>query len=212
MVKRLSFLLSVLFSVCCLATAQLSYRLELGAGTSPYFDYNVAQTVSGGVGYSFFEELTVFGGIIMFSQRSYLFPFEKGTEDEVWEENRTESFTSFLLQAGIHHSLTLKTFTKDRSQWEYTRIGVFPEVNAYFNPHLKRKYNAGDGVEYKAPYSTQLAYGFGGGIFYGAWSKYLALKYECNTIDNPESIYKIVPDMDKRGRFNHVISLILVFR
>src|SRR5690606_40777100 len=97
MVKRLSFLLSVLFSVCCLATAQLSYRLELGAGTSPYFDYNVAQTVSGGVGYSFFEELTVFGGINMFSQRSYLFPFGKGTEVELCVEIARDSFTCFLL-------------------------------------------------------------------------------------------------------------------
>lgn len=212
MVKRLSFLLCVLFGVYNSVTAQLSYRLELGAGISPYFDYNVAQTLSGGVGYSFFEELTIYGGVNMFSQRTYLFPFELGNEDDRWEEDRTESFTSILLQGGIHHSLTLKTFKKDRSQWEYTRIGVFPEINAYFNPYLNRKYKVEEGVGYKAPYSTQFAYGLGGGILYGSWSRYLALKYECNTIDNLESINKLVPDMDKRGRFNHVISLILVFR
>ena len=189
--------------------AQLTYRFELGVGGSPYFEHNIAKTVSGGIGYCFFEELTVFGGINMFSQSSYLFSFE--AEDE-WEEYETESLTSFLLQAGIHHSLTLKTFTKGRSQWEYKRIGIFPEINAYFNPHLNRKYKPGNGEEYKAPYSSQFAYGLGGGILYGSWKIFLALKYEFNTIDNLESVNKVVPDLEKNNKYNHMVSLIFVYR
>ncbi|TAJ09697.1 hypothetical protein DMA11_19845 [Marinilabiliaceae bacterium JC017] len=212
MVKRILICICFYFGFLNSGLAQLTYRLELGVGGSPYFEHDIVQTVSGGIGYSFFEELTIFGGINMFSQSSYLFPFEAESEDASWEENKTERLTSFLLQAGIHHSLTLKTFTKDKSKWEYKRIGIFPEINAYFNPYLNRKYKMENGEEYKAPYSTQLAYGFGGGIFYGSWKMYLALKYECNTIDNLESINELVPNLDKDTKFNHVISLIFVFR
>ena len=40
---------------------------------------------------------------------------------------------------------------------------------------------------------------------------YLALKYECNTIDNLESI-KVVPELVKNSKYNHVVSLKFVFR
>lgn len=212
MIKRTLIGICFLFGLLSSGFTQLTYRLELGVGGSPYFDYDIVQTVSGGIGYSFFEELTVFGGLNMFSQRSYLFPFEVENEDAEWEEYQTEHLTSFLFQVGIHHSLTLKTFSKNRSQWEYKRIGIFPEVNAYFNPYLNRKYKAENGSEIKAPYQTQFAYGLGGGVLYGSWKMYLALKYECNTIDNLESIHNIVTDLEKYRKFNHVISLIFVFR
>ncbi len=212
MVKFIIICISFYFGFLSSGLAQLTYRFELGVGGSPYFEHDIVQTVSGGIGYSFFEELTIFGGINMFSQSSYLFPFEAENEDAIWEEYKTERLTSFLLQAGIHHSLTLKTFTKDKSQWEYKRIGIFPEINAYFNPYLNRKYKTGNGEEYKTPYSTQWAYGCGGGILYGTWKMYLALKYEFNTIDNIKSISQIVPSLEKSRKYNHVISLIFVFR
>jgi len=212
MVKEVLICVFLFFGFLNSGLAQLTYRLELGVGGSPYFEHDIVKTISGDIGYSFFEELFVFGGINMFSQSSYLFPFEVESEDAKWEEDKTERLTSILLQAGIHHSLTLKTFTKNKSQWEYKRIGVFPEFNAYFNPYLNRKYKNGNGENYKAPYSTQLAYGFGGGVLYGSWKMYLALKYECNTIDNLESINKLVPELVKNNKFNHVVSLIFVFR
>ncbi len=212
MVKTISAFLFFCLGFISTSFAQLTYRFELGVGGSPYFDHNIAKTVSGAVGYCFFEELTVFGGINMFSQSSYVFSFEAEDEDARWEENKTEHLTSFLLQAGIHHSLNLKTFTKGKSPWQYRRFGIFPEINAYFNPHLNRKYKSGAGEEYKAPYSSQFAYGLGGGILYGSWKMYLALKYECNTIDNLESINTIVPDLVKNNKYNHVVSLIFVFR
>lgn len=212
MVKSVLICIVICFGFVSSSLAQLTYRLELGVGGSPYFEHDIVQTVSGGIGYSFFEELTVFGGINMFSQSSYLFPFEAESEDASWEEDKTERLTSFLLQAGIHHSLTIKTFTKNKSQWEYKRIGIFPEINAYFNPYLNRKYKIENGEEYKASYASQLSYGLGGGVFYGSWKMYLALKYECNTIDNLESVSKIVSTLEKNNKFNHVLSLIFVFR
>lgn len=212
MVKSVLICIVICFGFVSSSLAQLTYRLELGVGGSPYFEHDIVQTVSGGIGYSFFEELTVFGGINMFSQSSYLFPFEAESEDASWEEDKTERLTSFLLQAGIHHSLTIKTFTKNKSQWEYKRIGIFPEINAYFNPYLNRKYKIENGEEYKASYASQLSYGLGGGVFYGSWKMYLALKYECNTIDNLESVSKLVSTLEKNNKFNHVVSLIFVFR
>ena len=211
MVKRILIWLCLYSGLLDSVSAQLTYRFELGIGKSPYIEYDIARTVSGGIGYCFFEELTIFSGFNMFSQSSYIFPFEV-TEDEKWGDGKTKRLTSFLLQAGVQYSFTLKTFTKNRSQWEYKRIGIFPEINSYFNPYLNRKYEMESGEKFKVPYSTQFAYGIGGGILYGSWKMYLALKYECNTIDNLESINKLIPDLNKNNRFNHVVSLIFVFR
>ena len=212
MVKKIVAFLFLCLGFLSAGLAQLTYRFELGVGGSPYSDYDITKVVSGGIGYCFFEELTVFGGINMFSQSSYVFSFEAKDEDARWEEHKTAQLTSFLFQAGIHHSLNIKTFTEEKSQWQYKRIGVFPEINAYFNPHLNRRYKTEEGEEYKAPYSSQFAYGLGGGILYGSWKMYLALKYECNTIDNLESINTVVPELTKNSKYNHVVSLIFVFR
>lgn len=212
MVKKIVFCTWLYFLGINAGIAQLTYRLGTGIGISPYFDHDIVQTVSGDIGYCFFEELTIFGGMNLFSQSSYLFPFELESEEARWEEDKTERLTSLLLQTGIHHSLTLKTFTKNKSQWEYTRIGLFPELNAYFNPYLNRKYRISNDETYKTAYSTQWAYGCGGGVFYGTWKLYVALKYEFNTIDNIKSISQIVPGMEKNHKYNHVISLIFTFR
>lgn len=72
-------------------------------GGSSYFDHNIAKKVIGDIGYCFFEELTVFGGIDMFSQSSSFLPFEAENDDARWAEYKTEHLTSLLLQAGIHH-------------------------------------------------------------------------------------------------------------
>ncbi|SMO90147.1 hypothetical protein SAMN06265379_11340 [Saccharicrinis carchari] len=212
MVKKVFVCIAICLACSSSGLAQLTYRLEIGVGGSPYIEHGIAKTVAGGIGYSFFEELTVFGGLNLFSQRSYVFSFEAESDLAKREENKTENFTSFLLQAGTHYSITLKSFTENKSQWEYKRIGVFPEINTYFNPHLNRKYKAANGQEYKAPSTTQLSYGFGGGVFYGSWKMYLALKYECNTIDNLESVRKLAPTLEKSNTFNHVVSLVFVFR
>lgn len=183
----------------------------MGVGASPYYHYDIAKTVSGDIGYCFRKELTVYGGVTMFSQSSYLFSNELGDESK-YEATGRERFTSFLLRSGVHHSLTLKTFKKNRKQWNYTRIGIFPEINGYFNPHLNRKYDTREGEKFKAPYSTQWAYGFGGGVFYGQWKLYVALKYECNTIDNMAALRQVIPELEKNSNYNHVVSLIFVIR
>ncbi|MGQ1891478.1 hypothetical protein ACT29H_13640 [Thermophagus sp. OGC60D27] len=184
----------------------------MGVGISPYSDYFIAKTTNGSIGYTLFNELTVFAGINMFSQSNTLISFEDDDEYECCEEHETESLTSFLLQAGMNKSLTLKTFNKNQDDKENYRIGIFPEINGYFNPHLNRRYYNRQGVKYKAPYSTQFAYGLGGGILYGSGNMYMALKYECNTIDNLEALNKVVPDLEKNIKYNHVVSVIFVFR
>nr|WP_321454249.1 hypothetical protein [uncultured Carboxylicivirga sp.] len=206
----ISLIICVAF--CTSTNAQLTYRCAFGVGGSPYPQHDIVKTFSGAIGYTFGEELLVFGGINLFSQSSYLFNFESNNDDGFEDESPTQSLTSFIIQGGIHYSITLKTFTKNRSQWEYKRIGIFPEVNAYFNPYLPRKYEVNDDTEYKAPYKNQLAYGIGGGILYGSWRMYIALKYECNTIDNLKSIHTLVPDLEKKKKLNHIVSLIFMVR
>lgn len=211
MIKRVFICICICFGSLNLGLSQLTYRFDLGIGGSPYSEHFIAKTVNGSIGYCFFEELTVFGGINVFTQTSQFIFSDSDGDYDYREENKTMGVTSFLLQAGVHHSLTLKTFTKDRSQWEFKRIGVFPEVNVYFNPYLKRKYT--DGIDdYKGDYASQFAYGLGGGILYGSWKSYIALKYECNSIDNLASISKLVSGLERRDRFNHVVSLVFVFR
>lgn len=205
-----------LFSFYCFlvpfsAWSQLTYRFEAGLGGSPYSDYGVVKTFNGGIGYTFFEELTVNAGLNLFSQDSYLFKFELSEEDE-WDAEGKESFTSLLLQSGISYSLTLKTFRKDKDPWDYKRVGIYPEMKGYFNPWVNRRYEIQESEKIKVPSATQLAVGFGGGVFYGSWKMYLVLKYECNNIDNLESIGKLVEDLEKGGKYNHVVSLVFVFR
>jgi hypothetical protein len=205
-----------LFSFYCLllsqwAWSQITYHFGAGIGGSPYSDYSVAKTINGGIGYTFFEELTFHGGLNLFSQDSYLFKFELGEEEE-WRGEGKESFTSLLLQGGISYSLTLKTFTKDRDPWDYKRIGIYPEIRGYYNPWVYREFETEGGEKIKAPYSTQFAHGIGGGILYGSWKIFVVLKYECNNIDNLESIGKLVEDLEKGGKYNHVVSLAFVFR
>ncbi len=203
------FLFSFITEECF---AQITYRYEIGIGKSPYYRHEVSKVLNVAIGYSFFEELNAYGGINMFNQSSYVLKSELGNELEQYNVAGKESFTSFLLQGGIHYSITLITFDTKQSSQVKKRIGIFPEVNTYFNPHVKRKYEDREGNKYKTPASTQLAYGFGGGILYGSWKRYVAIKYECNTIGTLDSIVKVANDISKDSKYNHMISLLFILR
>lgn len=213
MIKKilsLSVMLLSLYTEECYT--QLTYRYEIGIGKSPYYRHEISKVLNVAVGYSFFEELNAYGGINLFNQSSYVFKSELGNELEQYNVAGKESFTSFLLQGGLHYSISIiKIDTKQSSQVK-KRIGIFPELNAYFNPHVKRKYEDREGNKYKAPRSTQLAFGVGGGLFYGSWRRYLAIKYECNTIGTLDSIAKVADDVNKESKYNHIVSLLFTLR
>jgi len=212
MLKNILTTIIFCFGLTNFVFSQLTYRFEMGLGASPYPDHFIAKTTNFSIGYTLFKELTVFGGVNVFNQTNVLISFEDDDDYLFHEEYETESVSSILFQAGISNPLLIKTLDKNEDEKENYRIGIFPEVTGYFNPNLPRNYNDSFGKNYWGPYSTQFAYGLGGGILYGSWKMTMALKYECNTIDNLETINKVVPDLDKNSKYNHVVSLIFIIR
>jgi hypothetical protein len=169
--------------------SQWTYKFEFGIGPSPYPDYIIAETYNGSIGYCFFKELNVYTGINVFSQGSTSMLSEVDEYEYYNYYDESEFFPTIIFQAGINQILNLKVIDHNEDERENCRIGIFPEVNGYFTPRLYRYFNR-EGIEYTGPRMSQLSYGVGGGILYGTWKMYVALKYECNTIDNLESIKK----------------------
>ncbi len=209
MIKRL--LISICFCLFFINSvfSQLTYTLEIGYGISPYGEHNIAKTFNGGIGYTFLDELLIYGGINFFRQGDDFYSQEEYSEIN---EYKTNEVGSFIFQGGIHNTINLKTFVEDKGVLEYRRIGVFPDVKFYFNPFPDKEYKLESGKVYTVPRKVQFAYGLGVGIFYGSWKNHVALKYEFNTIDNLKAISKVVPDLDKNSRYNHIVSLVFVFK
>jgi hypothetical protein len=120
-----------------------------------------------------------------------------------------EDLLNFSLFSGLRYSIQLP---RDNN------FGFFPECRVYFSPLLPRrlKYYANQELSIvKGPRISQLAYGIGGGIFWGNLKDgYVALRFELSSIDMLESVrqlhYKPNPSVfnDTKGN-QYIISITL---
>lgn len=192
-----------------LGVAQLTQKIEIGLGSGVYADFDAAVSGNYEIGYRFFDRMTISGGPNLYFQEDMDYMFRD--KDDLWEGESITGYLALLLQGSIDYSIPILMLADEYEKSDDIMLGLIPHIRAYFNPSTLRKYNDGE-KKYKVSRSTQWARGFGCSIFVGSQKWYLAIKYECNTIDHIKKLSRVVPGLETNSKYGHIVSLVYGFR
>lgn len=201
--------LFILVSFC--AQSQPAITLELGTGTqgSEPFNYDAGFSI----GQTFYKN-KVYSFLGIKTQKFPIIPPYKSRGSEDHYLGQTTDLWNFSIYYGLRYSINLFKIKKESDNY----FGIFPEVRLYFSPLLPRKIvysednypHQNDFTTLKGKCTSQWAYGYGGGIYYGNPKVgYLSLKYETGTIDILESIRALdyINNKSYSKGHQHIISL-----